>query len=343
MLHRDGAETQESGNNWPWRSFPESSWGLQPLRAVYTQNTDFQSFYLVLRRFQLLTNSKFPKACNILLLGKKQCSEINSSALSSCLTPSRTGTVRSLVSLHGSALQGHTSWQCAPQEEERAYPLDHSWGLSREIYAQSPDTYITLFSEQDPSIQLQDTERWDAGNKNQWQNLSRVTYFTLVSFMLSLGHCKHTVQQLGWVSPCLISAVWKPSDCSKGCCQHKERETFAGGDLSHASETPTLGSDSSLSGGFLAIWGMSVPQDSAIHGVFCSPGHSVISVEKCWASWGFHTAQGLRFSCRIRIRQGTQNDGKNSWFSPKMQLVCSWSRHLQMRTTAGIVVMYIVI
>lgn len=96
----------------------------------------------------------------------------------------------------------------------------------------------------------QDTERWDAGNKNQWQNLSRVTYFTLVSFMLSVGHCKCTVQELEWVSPCLISAVWKPSDCSKGYCQHKERKTFAGGILSHASETPTLRSDSSLSASF---------------------------------------------------------------------------------------------
>lgn len=82
--------------------------------------------------FQLLTNSKVPKACNILLLGEKWCSEMKGSALSSRLIPSRTGTVRSLPSLCGSAPQGHASWRYVPWAEQTEYPLDHSRGLSRE-------------------------------------------------------------------------------------------------------------------------------------------------------------------------------------------------------------------
>lgn len=114
-------------------------------------------------------------------------------------------------------------------------------------HTQIPDAYTTHFSEQDPSIQFQGTQRWATSYKNQWQNLSRVTYFTLVSFMLSLGHWKTQLSQLGWVSACLISAAWNLSACSRGYCQR--RETLAGSNLSHGSQTPTLGSDSSLSGG----------------------------------------------------------------------------------------------
>lgn len=141
-------------------SFPESTWELQPLRTVHIQNTDFSKLLSSPEAFQLQTNSKVLRACYILLLGEKLRSEIKSSALSSHLIPSRTGTVKSLVCLRGSAPQGYISWPYVSQTQQTAHPLDHSGGC-QEKCTQIPDTYTAHFSEQDhPAPGYPEVSHW---------------------------------------------------------------------------------------------------------------------------------------------------------------------------------------
>lgn len=189
-------------------SFPESTWGLQPLRTVYIQNTDFSKFLSSPEAFQLQTNSEVPRACYILLLGEKLCSEMKSSALSSHLIPSRTGTVKSLVCLCGSA--PHILAICIPNTADST-PFGSFTGTVKRNALKS--LRLTEPISQSRTIQALHTQRWVTGNTNKTLAESHISNLSLSCFQWATEQT-----QSGWASPPLISTAWKLNAYSRRCC-----------------------------------------------------------------------------------------------------------------------------